>query len=321
MKKGNKIVLCTGEDIQFQGVVHGSVGINYALEYDKTAFNEYKVLSYTNPSRAHMCGGDKQDVIYTLTALKEGDFLIKEIEYFRSERTIIKENFVQVKGTRLSSANTYKENVCFDCGNVCSTTCCSKCRSNNIGIVKQNEVYSECTCDKCGYVTHVYTNFKHCPICGTILQRKVVNLYKNKDLYSSAMFRCNTSSNNEPYIIVSQVSEITFWHNTNELSSEVMAAKKLVRRLRIARSKNRPVFGIVDTSGKVLVDFKYDYIQPFKYACLPGPGPLPPIERWFIGAFFTLGNNVGYLRIYADGHVAEYGTCSKEEYDRRCKLS
>ena len=81
------------------------------------------------------------------------------------------------------------------------------------------------------------------------------------------------------------------------------------------------LFGIVNTKGGILVDFIYDYIEPFTFTCLPGPGPLPPLDRWFVGAFFTLGNNVGYLRIYADGHVAEYGTCSKEEYDRRCKLS
>lgn len=103
MEKGNEIILCVGEDIQYKGIVCESVGINYGLEYDKTAFKEYKALSYTEPSRAYMCGGDEQEVIYTLIALKEGEFIIKEIEYFRGERTIRKESIVRVKGSRLSA--------------------------------------------------------------------------------------------------------------------------------------------------------------------------------------------------------------------------
>ena len=312
MEKRNEIVLCTGEDILFHGIVHGSVGINYALEYDKTAFNENKVLSYTNPSRAHMCGGDKQDVIYTLTALKEGDFLIKEIEYFRGERTIIKENFVQVKGTRLSSANTYEEYACFDCGNVCSTRSCSKCGSNNVRIVELNEVYSERICEKCGYVTHTHDDFDYCPICGSLLKCSLVDPCA-KELHKN--------HKEEPYIITSKESVIHLWVNRKELTPEVHDSLRIVRGLRIAKSKNSSFFGIVNTRGVILVNFIYDYIEPFTFTCLPGPGPLPPPDRWFIGAFFTRGNYVGWLRIRCDEYIEEYGSCTRKEYESKLRLT
>lgn len=180
---------------------------------------------------------------------------------------------------------------------------------------------AECLCDKCGYTTHVHKDFRYCPICGTILRRKVANLFENKDLCYPAIFGSDISSMNEPYVIVSQGSDITICHNSNELSSEVISAEKIVRQLIIVKQKNILTYGIVNTKGEMIVDFKYDDIQPFRYTCLPGPGPLPPIERWFIGAFFTLGNNVGYLRIYEDGHIAEYGMCNREDYNRKCRLT
>lgn len=311
MEKGNEIDICVGAEIQYKGIVHGSVGIDYRLDYDKTAFKEYKVLSYTDPSRAHMCGGDKQEVIYTLIALKEGDFLIKEIEDFRGERTIIKESIVRVKGSRLS-ANMNNEYVCFDCGNVCSTRSCSKCGSNNIGIVELNEAYSERICEKCGYVTHTHDDFYYCPICGSLLKCSLIDPCA-KELHNN--------HKEEPYIITSKESVIHLWVNWNELTPEMHDSLKIVRGLRIAKSKNSSLFGIVNTKGVILVDFIYDYIKPFTFTCLPGPGPLPPPNKWFVGAFFTRGNYVGWLRIRSDEYIEEHGSCTRKEYESRLRLT
>lgn len=311
MEKGSNIILGFGEDIQYKGIVHGSVGINYVLEYDKTAFKQHKVLSYTDPSKAHMCGGDRQEVIYTLTALKEGDFLIKEIEDFRGERTVIKESIIHVKSVRLSS-NTNNEYVCFDCGNVCTTTSCSKCGSKNIGIVELNKVFSERICEKCGYVTHTHDDFDYCPICGSPLNCSMIDSSANELL---------ENYKEEPYIVTSKESVIHLWVNWNELSPEMHDSLRIVRGLRIAKSKNSSLFGIVNTKGGILVDFIYDYIEPFTFTCLPGPGPLPPLERWFVGAFFTRGNYVGWLRIRSDEYMEEYGCSTRKEYESRLRLT
>ncbi len=91
------VEICVGDEIQYRGIVHGSVGIHYFLEYDIPAFKEHKVLSYTEPDIAHLPGGDEQEVVYTLTALKSGRYVIVEIDDFRGEKTVRRENIVVVK--------------------------------------------------------------------------------------------------------------------------------------------------------------------------------------------------------------------------------
>ena len=79
-----------GDQLVYKGLSHGSVGICFVLEYDKTAFSEDRTYSYIDPDIANMPGGDEEIAICTLTALKPGRFVIKEIENFREEEIKVK---------------------------------------------------------------------------------------------------------------------------------------------------------------------------------------------------------------------------------------
>ena len=73
--------ICVGDQIVYKGLSHGSVGISFLLEYDKTAFTE-------------KC---------TLIALKAGKFVIKEIENFRDEQITVKAvHVIKVRRNRSS---------------------------------------------------------------------------------------------------------------------------------------------------------------------------------------------------------------------------
>lgn len=96
-KSSPNIIIKIGEEIQFKGIIYGSVGLNYILEYDNTAFSARDRTHYTSPNNAGMPGGDEVEIIYTLTAKKKGVYIIKEIKDFRGERTIQNEHIVKVK--------------------------------------------------------------------------------------------------------------------------------------------------------------------------------------------------------------------------------
>ena len=81
----------------------------------------------------------------------------------------------------------------------------------------------------------------------------------------------------------------------------------------IARSTGTG-YGIVDNKGTIIVDFLYDDIHNIGEFCWPGPGPLPPPDRFFIGAFFRQGADAGYLIIKKDGGMTEYKRCSYEKF-------
>lgn len=73
--------------LMYEGKIHGSVGVTYNIECDSTAFSVTKEIKYNDPkeiSREH-CGGDGGIVTYTLCPIKEGDFIIYEIDGFRGE--------------------------------------------------------------------------------------------------------------------------------------------------------------------------------------------------------------------------------------------
>lgn len=82
--------ISVGDQLVYKGLSHGSVGISFILEYDKAAFTEKWNYSYTDPDRANMPGGDEKIAVCTLTALKAGKFIIKEIENFRDEQITVK---------------------------------------------------------------------------------------------------------------------------------------------------------------------------------------------------------------------------------------
>lgn len=109
--------------------------------------------------------------------------------------------------------------------------------------------------------------------------------------------------------------EHTFYNTYNETIINAM------KRYKIAKSTDKSLYGIVDDKGNIIVDFLYDEIHNIGEFCWPGPGPLPPREYFFIGAFFRQGDDAGYLFIKEDGGMTEYKRCSHKEFTRLCKYS
>lgn len=84
-----QVIKLNGDHLTFKGRVYGSVGIEYRIEYDKTAFRmeyNYKYV-YSKEDRDMLDGADNSTVIYELIPLKRGIFVIFEVEGFRGQET------------------------------------------------------------------------------------------------------------------------------------------------------------------------------------------------------------------------------------------
>lgn len=64
-----------------------------------------------------------------------------------------------------------------------------------------------------------------------------------------------------------------------------------------------------------------DMITPFTAQCVPGPGPLPPMQSYFMGVRYEIGDECGYLKLEDNGQIVKFAITSKEEYNRRCRYS
>lgn len=93
-----QVIKLNGGHLTFNGRVYGSVGIEYRIEYDKTAFqveyNHEYVLS--KEDREMNEGADESFVTYELTPLKKGLFDIYEVEGFRCQETSRKKHTIVV---------------------------------------------------------------------------------------------------------------------------------------------------------------------------------------------------------------------------------
>lgn len=77
-------------------------------------------------------------------------------------------------------------------------------------------------------------------------------------------------------------------------------------------------YGITDNRGNVLAPFIYDSIEPFsEYCMLPGPG-IPPR---FLGAKYTIGDNVGFFKITEKGILIDYRRFDFQTYKNLCILT
>ena len=77
-------------------------------------------------------------------------------------------------------------------------------------------------------------------------------------------------------------------------------------------------FGITDTEENVIAPFIYDSIEPFsEYCTIPGPG----IPKMFLGAKYTIGNNVGFFKITESGILVDYKRFSIETYKNLSTLT
>ena len=97
-KKVTQTIKLDGEHLTFKGKVHVSIGKEYRIEYDKTAFRVEYSCKYLHPlesGRKMKPGGDGKIVTYEFTPLRKGRFEIYEVEGFhdhetsRTEHTIV----------------------------------------------------------------------------------------------------------------------------------------------------------------------------------------------------------------------------------------
>lgn len=98
-KKVTQTIKLDGEHLTFKGNVHVSVGKEYRIEYDKTAFRVEYSCKYLHPlesGRKMMPGGDGKIVTYEFTPLKKGRFEIYEVEGFRDHETSRTEHTIVV---------------------------------------------------------------------------------------------------------------------------------------------------------------------------------------------------------------------------------
>lgn len=215
-----------------------------------------------------------------------------------------------------------KEFICEDCGCVCSTsTLCRVCGSTNVKVQNVCKSHIEKFCNKCGYVTHLHEDFIYCPICGNLLENGMVYLLPEEEdeIPIPSVDKCIPMLETESYVVLPH--ECFFEKELLSNQDIPYSLKKIIQDLFIAKAEFRPAYGIVDREGNVVVDFIYDKINSFQWVCLPSPGPLPPIDMWFIGAFFHQGNNVGYLRLYENQTISEYGKMSQEKWKKRSMMT
>ena len=98
-KKVTQTIKLDGEHLTFKGEVHVSVGKEYRIEYDKTAFRVEYSCKYLHPLesvRKMVPGGDGKIVTYEVTPLRKGRFEIYEVEGFRDHETSRTEHTIVV---------------------------------------------------------------------------------------------------------------------------------------------------------------------------------------------------------------------------------
>lgn len=88
---------CVGDTLYYYGTRHGSVGTEYMLKLDETAFDVKVSSAYDNPEKSQMPGGDRQNLTYKVICKKQGTFLIREIVFTRSDISIKAEHTIIVK--------------------------------------------------------------------------------------------------------------------------------------------------------------------------------------------------------------------------------
>lgn len=92
--------------------------------------------------------------------------------------------------------------------------------------------------------------------------------------------------------------------------------------LRVIKSqKQSNLYAIVHPLVGVLYTIEADMITPFTAQCVPGPGPLPPMQSYFMGVRYENGNECGYLKLEENGLIVKTNIMTKEEYKHRCQLT
>ncbi len=92
--------------------------------------------------------------------------------------------------------------------------------------------------------------------------------------------------------------------------------------IRSIKSVNKErLFGLVHPLIGVLYSIECDNLSNFTAQVMPGPGPLPHLSQYFIGAFFEDGEECGYLKLEENGRIIEFNRMPKSKYNHLCSLT
>lgn len=92
--------------------------------------------------------------------------------------------------------------------------------------------------------------------------------------------------------------------------------------IRSIKSENKErLFGLIHPLIGVLYSIECDNLSNFTAQVIPGPGPLPHLSKYFIGAFFEDGDECGYLKLEENGRIIEFNRMSKSQYYHLCSLT
>ncbi len=95
LQKGKINSLKVNETITLSGTVHGSVGLDFIVECDETAFKVKRKVKRDHPL-SNAPGADRATVTYKITPKKEGIFTITSHVDFRGEMEDVKKYLVSV---------------------------------------------------------------------------------------------------------------------------------------------------------------------------------------------------------------------------------
>ena len=99
LQKGKINSLKVNETITLSGTVHGSVGLDFIVECDETAFKVKREIKRDHPF-SNAPGADRSTVTYKITPKKEGMFTITSYVDFRGEKEDVKKYLVSVGSVR-----------------------------------------------------------------------------------------------------------------------------------------------------------------------------------------------------------------------------
>ena len=85
--------------------------------------------------------------------------------------------------------------------------------------------------------------------------------------------------------------------------------------------KKERLFGLAHPSNGLLYSIECDNLSNFTAQVMPGPGPLPHLSQYFLGAFFEDGDECGYLKLEETGRIIEFNRMPKSRYNHLCRLS
>lgn len=85
--------------------------------------------------------------------------------------------------------------------------------------------------------------------------------------------------------------------------------------------KKERLFGLVHPTNGLLYSIECDNISNFTAQVMPGPGPLPHLSQYFVGAFFEDGEECGYLKLEESGRIIEFNRMPKSRYNHLCRLT